>query len=63
MYYTLTAIHAAHVIGGIAANVWVMAGAASVGEVATSGRLQVLARYWIFVDVVWIVMFVGLYLT
>jgi heme/copper-type cytochrome/quinol oxidase subunit 3 len=63
MYYTLTAIHAAHVIGGIAANVWVMAGAASVGEAATSGRLQVLARYWIFVDVVWIVMFVGLYLT
>jgi len=62
MYYTLTGIHAAHVIGGLFANIWVMAGAKSVGDAMTAGRIAVLARYWVFVDLVWIAMFLGLYL-
>ena len=62
-YYTLTGIHAAHVLGGLLANVWVMAGARSVGEAMTAGRLKVLGRYWVFVDLVWLIIFAGLYLS
>ncbi len=63
MYYTLTGIHAAHVLGGLLANLWVMAGARSVGEAMTAGRLKVLGRYWVFVDLVWVIIFAGLYLS
>ena len=68
MYFTLTGLHALHVVGGIAANIWVLLGARSVGEAPvreamTSSRLRVVARYWVFVDAIWIVMFVGLYLS
>jgi heme/copper-type cytochrome/quinol oxidase subunit 3 len=63
MYYTLTGIHAAHVVGGMLANLWVMAGAKSVGDAMTAGRLKVLARYWVFVDLVWLIIFAGLYLS
>jgi heme/copper-type cytochrome/quinol oxidase subunit 3 len=62
LYYTLTGLHALHVIGGIAANVWVMAGASSVPEALTAARLRLVSHYWVFVDVVWIVIFVGMYL-
>lgn len=62
MYFTLTGLHALHVIGGILANLWLLVGARSVGDAMTRGRLQAVSRYWVFVDVVWIVMFVGLYL-
>ena len=63
MYYTLTGIHAAHVLGGLLANVWVMASARSVGETMTAGRLKVLGRYWVFVDLMWLIIFAGLYLS
>ena len=63
MYYTLTGIHAAHVLGGLLANIWVMVGARSVGEAMTAGRLKVLGRYWVFVDLVWLIIFAGLYLS
>lgn len=62
MYYTLTGIHALHVVGGLVANVWIMVGAGSVGDAMTAGRLRVVGQYWVFVDVVWIALFVGLYL-
>src|SRR5688572_7869616 len=62
MYYTLTGVHALHVIGGIVANLWVMAGTQSVSETVTAGRLRSLSRYWVFVDLVWLIIFVGMYL-
>jgi heme/copper-type cytochrome/quinol oxidase subunit 3 len=63
MYYTLTGVHALHVAGGILANLWVIAGTRSVGEAMTAGRLKLISRYWVFVDLVWLVMFIGLYLS
>jgi cytochrome c oxidase subunit 1 len=62
MYYTLTGVHALHVVGGILANLWVIAGARAATEATTSGRLRALSRYWVFVDLVWLIIFVGLYL-
>jgi heme/copper-type cytochrome/quinol oxidase subunit 3 len=62
MYYTLTGLHALHVIGGLIANAWALSGAGRVGEPMTMGRFQALALYWAFVDAVWIVIFVLLYL-
>lgn len=60
-WFTLTAIHALHVAGGIAANLWVAAGlgrdAARDGE-----RFRALRLYWYFVDLVWLVILVSFYL-
>ena len=50
------------VIGGILANLWVIAGTRSVSEAVTAGRLKSLTRYWVLVDIVWLVIFVGMYL-
>jgi cytochrome c oxidase subunit 3 len=63
MYYTLTGLHAAHVAGGLVANVWVLAGARSAGQAMTAGRMHALALYWGFVDVVWLVIFGAMYLS
>ena len=62
MYYTLTGVHALHVVGGVLANLWVRAGTRSVSETMTAGRLRALSRYWVLVDLVWLAIFVGLYL-
>ena len=62
-YYTLTGLHAAHVIGGIVANLWVLAGQRRVGDAMTAGRMHALTLYWAFVDLVWIVVLVLMYLT
>jgi heme/copper-type cytochrome/quinol oxidase subunit 3 len=61
-YYVLTGLHALHVICGLVANAWILAGAARVGERMTAGRLRAAALYWMFVDVVWFVIFVLMYL-
>jgi cytochrome c oxidase subunit 3 len=62
MYYTLTGLHAVHVLGGILANLWVLSGLRSVSEAMTAGRLRVLLGYWVFLDLVWLAIFAGLYL-
>jgi len=62
MYFTLTGLHALHVIAGIAANVWAIAGAARVGEAMMAGRTRALALYWVFVDIVWLIIFGLMYL-
>ncbi len=63
MYYLLTGVHALHVIGGIIANLWVIAGIGRRPAALTAGRLYALSLYWLFVDVVWLVIFVLVYLT
>ena len=60
-YFTLTGLHALHVIGGIVANIWTLAGRA--GDAMAANRLKLVSLYWTFVDAVWIVIFVLMYLS
>ena len=60
-YFTLTGLHALHVLGGLIANVWTLAGRA--GAAMTANRLRLVSLYWAFVDGLWIVIFVLLYLS
>lgn len=67
LYFTLTGLHALHVLGGVAACVWLLV---SAGRTVTSrepalfaNRVRVTALYWHFVDAIWIALFVTLYLT
>jgi len=62
-YYVLTGLHAAHVVGGVIANVWAMAGLGRVSDAMTAGRAQALSLYWAFVDVVWLIILVLMYLS
>ena len=62
-YFTLTGLHAAHVIGGLVANAWALTGASRVGEAMTMGRVRAVALYWAFVDIVWLMLFTLFYLT
>jgi heme/copper-type cytochrome/quinol oxidase subunit 3 len=55
-WFVLTGVHAAHVLGGVAANVWVAAGDVN------RPRMSALRLYWYFVDVVWLLILAGLYL-
>src|SRR5580765_1327027 len=60
-YFTLTGLHALHVLGGLVANLWAYAGATRVAEGMTRGRLHALALYWAFVDIVWLLILVFVY--
>jgi cytochrome c oxidase subunit III len=62
-YFTLTGLHALHVIGGLVANLWALTGVGRVNKEMTAGRVRALALYWAFVDLVWIIIFVLFYLT
>ena len=61
IYFTLTGLHALHVAGGLIANLWTYTGASRVGEAMTRGRIEALALYWAFVDVVWLLILVFVY--
>jgi len=63
MYFTLTGLHAAHVIAGIVANAWVAAGARRGDDALTAGRVRALAIYWVFVDIIWLIIFGLMYLS
>ena len=63
MYFTLTGLHALHVIAGIAANLWAAAGARRVVPEQLRGRVQSIALYWLFVDIVWLIIFGLMYLS
>lgn len=62
MYFTLTGLHAAHVVAGVAANLWALAGSTRVGEAMMAGRTRSLFLYWEFVDIVWLIIFGLMYL-
>jgi heme/copper-type cytochrome/quinol oxidase subunit 3 len=64
-FYMLTGLHALHVIGGLLA-LGTVTGLALAGYYREPGREQgvaALARYWHFLDVVWLILFGVLYLT
>jgi heme/copper-type cytochrome/quinol oxidase subunit 3 len=54
-------VHAAHVVGGVLANIWVVVGLGR--DVARDReRFRALRLYWYFVDLVWLVILVSFYL-
>jgi cytochrome c oxidase subunit III len=63
LYFTLTGLHALHVAAGLVANAWVMAGASRVGSGMMASRTGALSIYWVFVDFVWLAIFVLMYLS
>ena len=60
-YYTMTGLHALHVLGGVAVNVVVLVCAAA--SVKKPHRVELAGLYWHFVDIVWIFLFPLLYLS
>ena len=63
LYFTLTGLHALHVLAGGVANAWVIAGMRRVQPALTTGRVRALSLYWLFVDAIWIVLLVLFYFT
>jgi heme/copper-type cytochrome/quinol oxidase subunit 3 len=62
-YFTLTGVHALHVLVGGFVNAWVIAGARRVMPALTAGRVRTLSLYWMFVDAIWLVILALFYLT
>ena len=60
-YYTMTGLHALHVLGGVVVNVVVLA--ATPSSLRHPHRVELAGLYWHFVDVVWIFLFPLLYLS
>ena len=63
MYFTLTGLHALHVVAGVAANAWAIAGATRIDAALMAGRARALSLYWVLVDVVWLIIFGLVYLS
>ena len=59
-WFTLTAVHAAHVAGGAIANLWVAAGR-RLSPAQSLERLRALGLYWALVDLVWLAILVAFY--
>lgn len=64
LYFTMTGLHALHVLGGLGVNAWLLATSASqVTQLARfASRARSAALYWNLVDGIWLVMFIVLYL-
>lgn len=60
--YALTVLHALHVLGGIAVLGYLLALAVAGGQLhRKAATLRYCGMYWHFVDAVWIVMFLGMF--
>ncbi len=65
IFFTLTGVHALHVIGGMAVNGYLWLTAPRLWETEPArlvSRVSASALYWNFVDAVWIILFLLLYL-
>jgi heme/copper-type cytochrome/quinol oxidase subunit 3 len=62
-YYTMTGLHALHVLGGIVWNAMMAIAASRAIWPEVSHRVEYAGLYWHFVDVVWIFLFPLLYLS
>ena len=58
-YYTMTGLHALHVLAGAILNSVLLAA----GRIRNPHRLELAGLYWHFVDIVWIFLFPLLYLS
>jgi cytochrome c oxidase subunit 1 len=62
-YFTLTGLHAVHVIGAIVAGVVILATSRRAGDAVTAGRLKCFALYWGLVEIVWLAILGTVYLS
>lgn len=65
IYYTLTGIHALHIVGGVVVMVYFLGPGAklwAVNRAQFTNRIEAVGLYWHFVDMVWIFLFALLYL-
>jgi heme/copper-type cytochrome/quinol oxidase subunit 3 len=61
-YFLLTGVHLLHVVGGLFAIVFVVVRSGAAPDPApAANRLRALGLYWGFVDVIWLLMLVMLY--
>jgi heme/copper-type cytochrome/quinol oxidase subunit 1 len=64
-WFALTGVHAAHVLGGALFSGWMAGPAFRISEFEEerwTARIDAMRRYWIFVDVVWLLIVVSFYL-
>ncbi len=65
IYFTLTGLHALHIIGGIVVNSYLLGPGSRMWKTDPArftNRVEVAGLYWHFVDLVWIFLFPVLYL-
>jgi heme/copper-type cytochrome/quinol oxidase subunit 3 len=65
IYFTMTGLHALHIIGGIVVNGYLWGPGAKMWQtepVRFTNRIEIAGLYWHFVDLVWIFLFPMLYL-
>ena len=65
IYFTLTGLHALHVIGGIIVNAYFWGPGAKMWKTNPkqfTNRIEIAGLYWHFVDLVWIFLFPTIYL-
>jgi len=65
LYFTMTGLHAIHVIGGLVVNAYLIGPGARMWRTDPqrfTNRIEVAGIYWHFVDLVWIFLFPVLYL-
>jgi len=65
IYFTLTGLHALHIVGGIIVNSYLLGPGSRMWRTQPSrftNRVEVAGLYWHFVDLVWIFLFPVLYL-
>lgn len=65
VYFTLTGLHALHVIGGLIVNLYLWGPGAKMWKTDPrrfTNRIETAGLYWHFVDLVWIFLFPSLYL-
>jgi heme/copper-type cytochrome/quinol oxidase subunit 3 len=65
IYFTLTGLHALHIIGGVIVNSYFWGPGSGMWQSdpeCFTNRIEVAGLYWHFVDLVWIFLFPALYL-
>jgi cytochrome c oxidase subunit 3 len=65
LYFVMTFVHAVHVSGGVLVNLFLCGPGASMSRLDPArftGRVEAAALFWNFIDVIWLLMFVTLYL-
>ena len=65
IYFTMTGLHALHIIGGVIVNSYFLGPGAKMWETNKAqftNRVEAAGLYWHFVDLVWIFLFPVLYL-
>ena len=64
-WFTLTGVHAVHVLGGAVYTGWLAGPSHKMAEFERerwSARIEATRRYWLFVDAVWLFIVAGFYL-